>query len=213
MADPATPEFQQSSGNVFADLGFPNAEEELAKAKLILAIHAILKERGLTQTDAARLLGTTQPQVSALMRCRAGTFSVERLLRFLTALDQDIEITVKPKDAARPAARLSVRDEGQGREGPGKAQMAVKPEPVVPVRQSVSRDSITCLICGRQQKLLKRHLTDAHELTPAEYRARFGLKADYPMVAPSYAEARSKLALKPGPGRAARPAKRLTNVR
>jgi predicted transcriptional regulator len=80
-----------------------------------------------------------------------------------------------------------------------------KPEPVVPVRRSVSRDSITCLMCGKQQKLLKRHLSVAHDLTPAEYRSLFELKADYPMVAPSYAEARSELALKTGLGRAARP--------
>lgn len=104
----ATPEFEESSGNVFADLGFPNAEEELAKAKLTLAIHLILKERGLTQTEAAELLGTTQPQVSALMRCRAGTFSVERLMRFLNALDQDVEITIRPRAAGSAAAKLSV---------------------------------------------------------------------------------------------------------
>lgn len=110
MRETTTPEFEESRGNVFADLGFPNAEEKLAKAKLTLAIHTLLKERGLTQTEAAKLPGTTQPQVSALMRCRAGTFSVERLIRFLTALDQDVEITVRPKDASRNAARLSVLD-------------------------------------------------------------------------------------------------------
>jgi predicted transcriptional regulator len=69
-----------------------------------------------------------------------------------------------------------------------------KPEPVIPVRRSVGRDQITCLICGKAQKLLKRHLAVAHELTPAQYRELFGLKPDYPMVAPSYAQARSELA-------------------
>lgn len=88
-----------------------------------------------------------------------------------------------------------------------------KPEPVVPIRRSVSRDSITCLICGKQQKLLKRHLMVAHGLTPAEYRAMFDLKPDYPMVAPSYAEARSELALKTGLGRAARPAGKAKTTR
>jgi predicted XRE-type DNA-binding protein len=108
MADDPTLDFEESSGNVFADLGFPRAEEELVKAKLAVAIYQLIKQRGLTQTEAAALLGTTQPQVSALMRCRAGTFSVERLMRFLTALGQDVEITVRPKDEERPAARVSV---------------------------------------------------------------------------------------------------------
>jgi predicted XRE-type DNA-binding protein len=108
MADDPTLDFEESSGNVFADLGFPRAEEELVKAKLAVAIYQLIKQRGLTQTEAAALLGTTQPQVSALMRCRAGTFSVERLMRFLTALGQDVEITVRPKDEERPAARFSV---------------------------------------------------------------------------------------------------------
>lgn len=76
-----------------------------------------------------------------------------------------------------------------------------KPEPVVSIRRSVSRDSITCLICGKQQKLLKRHLAVAHDLSPSGYRELFELKPDYPMVAPSYAEARSELALKTGLGR------------
>jgi predicted XRE-type DNA-binding protein len=108
MADKRILDFEESSGNVFADLGFPNAEEELVKAKLTLAIHQLIKERGLTQAQAADLLGTTQPQISALMRCRAGNFSVERLMRFLNALGQDIEITVRPKDEERLSARVSV---------------------------------------------------------------------------------------------------------
>ncbi len=108
MADEAGLEFEESSGNVFADLGFPNAEEELVKARLTIAIYQLIKQRGLTQAAAADLLGTTQPQVSALMRCRAGSFSIERLLRFLNALDQDIEITVRPKAGQRSGARVSV---------------------------------------------------------------------------------------------------------
>ena len=87
---------EASSGNVFADLGFPNAERELARAKLTARIYQILKDRKLTQTEAARLLGTTQPQVSALMRCRPVSVSVGRLMEFLTALGQDIEVAVKP---------------------------------------------------------------------------------------------------------------------
>ena len=76
-----------------------------------------------------------------------------------------------------------------------------KPEPAVPVRRSVGRDRIICLSCGKPQKLLKRHLAVAHDLTPDQYRELYGLKADYPMVAPSYAKARSELALRIGLGR------------
>jgi predicted XRE-type DNA-binding protein len=87
---------EESSGNVFADLGFPNSEQELVKAKLTLQIHQILKDRKLNQTDAACLLGTTQAQVSALMRCRPVSVSVGKLMEFLTTLGQDVEVTVKP---------------------------------------------------------------------------------------------------------------------
>jgi predicted XRE-type DNA-binding protein len=85
------------SGNVFADLGLPNPEQELVKARLTLQIYRIVKERGLTQAQAGEILGVKQPHVSALMRNRAGNFSVGRLMEFLTALGQeDVEITVKP---------------------------------------------------------------------------------------------------------------------
>jgi predicted XRE-type DNA-binding protein len=93
---------EASSGNVFADLGFPNSEQELVKAKLTVQIYQILRDRKLTQTDAARLLGTTQAQVSALMRCRPVSVSVGKLMEFLTTLGQDVEVTVKP--AARTGA-------------------------------------------------------------------------------------------------------------
>jgi predicted transcriptional regulator len=79
--------------------------------------------------------------------------------------------------------------------------VATKPEPAVPVRRSVGKDQITCLMCGKKQKLLKRHLATAHGLTPDQYRELFGLKSDYPMVAPSYAASRSELALRIGLGR------------
>jgi predicted XRE-type DNA-binding protein len=86
----------ESSGNVFADLGFPNAEREQVKAHLTLRIYRLIKQRGLTQAVAGEILGIKQPHVSALMRGQSGAFSVERLMDFLTALGQDIEITVKP---------------------------------------------------------------------------------------------------------------------
>jgi predicted XRE-type DNA-binding protein len=87
---------EQGSGNVFADLGLPHAEQELLKARLTLQIYKLIKARGLTQAKAGEILGIKQPHVSALMRNRAGTFSVERLMEFLTALGQDVEITVRP---------------------------------------------------------------------------------------------------------------------
>src|SRR5208283_800963 len=86
----------KGSGNVFADLGLPNPEQELLKAQLTLQIYTILKDSGLTQVQIAKVLGVQQPQVSLLMRNRAGNFSVGRLMEFLTALRQDVEITVRP---------------------------------------------------------------------------------------------------------------------
>jgi predicted XRE-type DNA-binding protein len=88
--------FERSSGNVFADLGLPNPEQELLKARLTLQIYRLIKKRGLTQARAGEILGIHQPRVSALMRNRAGAFSIERLMDFLTALGQDVEITVTP---------------------------------------------------------------------------------------------------------------------
>jgi predicted XRE-type DNA-binding protein len=81
---------------VFADLGLPNPEQELMKARLTLQIYRIIQERGLSQGEAAQILGIKQPHVSLLMRNRAGSFSIGRLMEFLTDLGQDIEITVRP---------------------------------------------------------------------------------------------------------------------
>lgn len=75
-----------------------------------------------------------------------------------------------------------------------------KAEPAVPIRRSIGRDRLTCLICGKRQKMLRRHLGVAHGLTPSAYREMFGLKPDYPMVAPSYSEERAELARKIGLG-------------
>jgi predicted XRE-type DNA-binding protein len=86
----------KGSANIFADLGLPNPEQEMLKARLTLQIYKIVKERGLTQAQAGELFGIKQPHVSALMRNRAGNFSVGRLMEFLTALGQDVQITVKP---------------------------------------------------------------------------------------------------------------------
>ena len=88
--------FEEGSGNVFADLDLPHPEEELLKARLTLQIYRLIKARGLTQVQAGEILGIRQPHVSALMRNRSGTCSVERLLQFLMALGQDVQITVRP---------------------------------------------------------------------------------------------------------------------
>ena len=87
---------KRGSGNIFRDLGFPNPEREQLKAELTLQIFRIVKGRKLTQTAAGEILGIRQPHVSGLMRGLSGNFSVERLLEFLNALGQDVEIVVKP---------------------------------------------------------------------------------------------------------------------
>jgi len=97
------------SGNVFADLGLPNAEEHLIKAQLVYKIDALMKRCGLKQAEAAKLFGVRQPDVSKMLNGDFRQFSVERLMRFLVALGQDVEIVVKPhRNAARAPARLSV---------------------------------------------------------------------------------------------------------
>jgi predicted transcriptional regulator len=78
---------------------------------------------------------------------------------------------------------------------------AAKPEPAVPVRRSVRDDHLVCLVCGKPQKILRRHLAVAHQLTPEAYREQFGLKPDYPMAAPGYSRQRSEMAKRVGLGR------------
>jgi predicted XRE-type DNA-binding protein len=90
------PVITAGSGNVFADLGLANPEQELLKAHLTLQIYRTIKGRKLTQVQAGEVLGIKQPHVSSLMRGQSGTFSVERLMDFLTALGHDIEIAVTP---------------------------------------------------------------------------------------------------------------------
>jgi predicted XRE-type DNA-binding protein len=86
-----------SSGNVFADLGFANPEEEVLKAKLVREIRSIIKRRKLTQTKAAVMLGLKQPDVSALVTGRVGKFSIDRLVRCLDRLDYKVEVVVRQK--------------------------------------------------------------------------------------------------------------------
>lgn len=96
------------SKNVFADLGYPDAVERQAKLRLAHALNQVLSERTLTQAEAAKIMGVTQPKVSALRRYKLGGFSVERLMMLLTALDQDVEIVIRHKPRSRRAARISV---------------------------------------------------------------------------------------------------------
>jgi predicted XRE-type DNA-binding protein len=97
-----------SSGNVFADLGLPNPEEALAKAELAHKITEVVRARKLTQVQTAELLGIDQPKVSALIRGRLSGFSLERLMRFLLMLGQDIKITVQACPRSRSQARVRV---------------------------------------------------------------------------------------------------------
>lgn len=94
---------RDGSTNVFTDLGFENAEEHLVKAQLACAVNAIIAKREWTQTKAAGILGTVQPTISDLRRGRFNGISVERLMEWLVALDQDVEIRVRPAAAKRSA--------------------------------------------------------------------------------------------------------------
>lgn len=98
----------RGTGNVFADLGFPDAEERQAKLRLAYALNHVLDGRDLPQAEAAKVLGLTQPKVSALRNYKLAGFSVERLMNLLTALDQDVEIVIRKKPRSRKAARISV---------------------------------------------------------------------------------------------------------
>ena len=96
------------SGNVFADMGLPDAVELDTKARLGAAICRIVERRKLTQIEVAAVLGINQPKVSALLHYKLEGFSVERLMRFLTSLGHDVEIVIRPRPRAR-SARLAVR--------------------------------------------------------------------------------------------------------
>ena len=101
------PRIERGSGNVFEDLGLPDADALLAKSELVSRICDIIVKRGLTQAQAAELLGVNQPKVSALMGGNLDGFSSDRLFRFLNSLGSDIEIAIKPR--ARSSKRPSIR--------------------------------------------------------------------------------------------------------
>lgn len=93
---------ERSSGNVFADLGRPDAEGHLLKAELVTRIDEIIRRSGLKQVEAARMLGLSQPDVSRLLRGSFREYSVERLLRLLAALGRDVEIVIRDPGTQRP---------------------------------------------------------------------------------------------------------------
>jgi len=99
----------ESSGNVFADLGFKDAGTRLTKVRLASAIHGVIDRLGRTQAEAAEKLGISQPKVSALLNYKLAGFSVERLMHFLTVLDQDLEIVIREKPRSRRMGRIMVR--------------------------------------------------------------------------------------------------------
>ncbi|MGC1399341.1 helix-turn-helix domain-containing protein [Candidatus Binatus sp.] len=110
MGDPKSraEKWVKSSGNVFADLGFANADELSVETELLRRIIAIVRERNLSQRAAARVLGIDQPKVCALMNGRTRGYSIARMLRFLAALDQDVEIRIRPKPRSRSRALVRV---------------------------------------------------------------------------------------------------------
>lgn len=102
-------EAHESSGNVFADLGLPDSEERLLKAGIVTELHRLIKERELTQVKAAKLVGISQPDLSHLLRGDFDDYSAERLMKMLTAFEQDIEIIMKPHRKAGQRGRITFR--------------------------------------------------------------------------------------------------------
>lgn len=100
--------FESGSGNVFADLGLPDPEEALAKAGLAQAIAETIDRRGLTQDEAAKIMGLDQPKVSAIVRGRLSGFTQDRLTRCVLALGNDVEITIRSRASSAAAGHLAV---------------------------------------------------------------------------------------------------------
>jgi len=106
MSKKPLPAHEVGSGNIFADLGLPNAEEHQLKAALVVQLKRLIKERRLTQVAAAKLIGIKQPDLSNILRGHYRGYSMERLMRMLTAFDQDVEITVRPRRKAGEGGRI-----------------------------------------------------------------------------------------------------------
>jgi predicted XRE-type DNA-binding protein len=106
MSKKPLPAYEIGSGNIFADLGLPHAEEHQLKAALVVQLHRFIKERKLSQIAAAKLLGVKQPDLSNVLRGHYRGYSVARLMKMLTAFDQDVEITIRPHRKAGEAGRI-----------------------------------------------------------------------------------------------------------
>jgi len=98
---------QQGTDNVLLDLGFDNAEELSAKAALALKLNQLIDQRNLSQTEAAAIIGMTQPKVSQVRRYKLQNISLERLMQALVALDQQVEIVVQPARHATPSITVA----------------------------------------------------------------------------------------------------------
>ncbi len=94
-----------SSGNVFADLGLPDAETHFLKAQIVSEIYRLATERGLTQRAAGARMGISQPEVSRLFKGNFREYSIERLMGFLTTFDRDVEIVVRPHKRSRKTGK------------------------------------------------------------------------------------------------------------
>ena len=104
---------ERGSGNVFADLDLPDADAHLLKAELVSRIDSIVRQRGITQAEAARILGLSQPDVSRLLRGDFREYSLERLFRLLTALGRDIDIVIRqPRSPTGGKLRIAATETG-----------------------------------------------------------------------------------------------------
>src|ERR1700704_5838497 len=102
-------EAHESNGNIFADLEVPDAEGLLLKSGIVIELHRLIKDRGLTQVTAAKLLGITQPDLSHLLRGDFEDYSAERLMKMLTVFEQDIEIVMKPRRQSGERGRITFK--------------------------------------------------------------------------------------------------------
>ena len=102
-------EINKGSGNIFADLDLPNPEQRLLKASIVAELFRLIKDRGLTQVKAAKLVGISQPDLSHLLRGDFDDYSAERLMKMLTAFEQDIEIVMKPHRRAGKPGRITFK--------------------------------------------------------------------------------------------------------
>jgi predicted XRE-type DNA-binding protein len=106
--DPADETVTRGSGNVFADLGLPNPEERLAKARLVQILTQVIAEKKLSQSKAARLVGIDQPTLSKLLAGRTSGFSLERLFGMLALLGQDVDINIRSRETELAVGRIAV---------------------------------------------------------------------------------------------------------